>query len=445
MFDKIIKNIQAAVSKFKIDDFEVNLDVNDTTSFNIEQRDLTLSSEVGVASLGLRLIKKGKLTYASTTVFDPQTIERVIESALSNLVPTALKGFAVIPAGLSRDTADPELLALVGNPRALERLLSDMVKSTWDEGKGRFERLNGGGSVYTGESWVFTSRSSEPAYNRQTAFNVNVDLDSRDFDFITSLKLPDARDVGSLGARLAKALPKKSMKPSDIGVKGQTVDVILHPMCLQGLFGLLVAEQIYATSKLQALSKYRAGQMLASPAVTIADDATHPELYSSSPTDDEGTPSRRIPLFEKGIFTSFLYDAETAVLDNASSTGSGMRRPVLSEESNEAPVRPSLRSLVMEPGSSKLPEMIRSVKKGILLKYLLGLHTADRVTGAFANTAYVSYVIENGKIVATTEPGTWAIRGNALELLKNVEEISTERLNLGSGLLPWVKTRLDVG
>lgn len=445
MFEGIRKTIEKIAARHKVDDFEILLSRGDSTSFDIEQRDLTISSEVGIATLGLRLMKRGKLTYASSTAFDESSLEHVISAALTNLQPTALEGFVSIPAGLSWDRADKRVTELVVKPKALRDLLASMVATTWERGKGRFERLNGGGGVSAGEGWVWTAKSSEPAYSQGTAFQVNVNLDSRDFEFLVGRKLPKVSQIENLGVKVARRLPKKILKPADIGLKGKHADVILHPMCLSGIFSTLVAEHIYASNKLSGLSRYKSGEKLASVSVTIYDDATHPDLLSSAPTDHEGTPSVKIPVFQKGIFTSFLYDAETAVLDKSRSTGSGMRRPVLAEDTFEAPVRPTLRALLMEPGKVKLKDMITSVKKGVFLKFLLGLHTADKVTGAFANTAFVSYVIENGKFVATCEPGTWAMRGNALELLKNITAISSERMNLGSALLPWVKTRLYVG
>ncbi|MCK4334343.1 TldD/PmbA family protein [candidate division WOR-3 bacterium] len=445
MFSEIRKTLEKLSAKHKIDDFEIVLSRGDNTSFNIEQRDLTISSEVGIATMGLRLMKQGKLTYASTTVFDESSLEHVISAALANLEPTALKGFALIPEGLSSDRADAEIVNLVARPKVLRDLLSSTVRNTWEKGKGCFERLNGNGSVFHGESWVYTAHSSQPAYQRLTAFSAYIDLDSRDFEFLVGRKLPRIQKIENLGVEVAKRLPKKSLKPADVGAKGGLIDVIIHPMCLQGIFNTLVAEQIYASNKLAGLSRYKVGEKLASTKVTIYDDATHPDLLSSAPTDNEGVPSRRNVLFDKGVFKTFLYDAETAALDKKKSTGSGMRRPVLAEDTHEAPVRPALRSLVMEPGKVKVKDMVKGIKKGLLLKYLLGLHTADRVTGAFSNTAYVSYVISNGKMVATAEPGTWAMRGNALELLKNITAISAERFNMGTALLPWVKTRLAVG
>lgn len=445
MFSDIRKSIEKIAVKYKIDDFEIALSRGDETSFDIEQRDLTISSEVGVAAMGMRLMKRGKLTYASTTVFDEASLEHVIEAALTNLQPTALKGFAVIPEGLSADMADPNVAELVAKPKALRDLLDRTVKATWDKGKGKFERLNGGGSVSSEKNWMFTGHSSEPAYHRSTSFFAHIDLDSRDFEFLVGRKLPRASKIENLGVTVARRLPKKSVKPADIDVKGKELDAIIHPMCLQGIFTTLVAEHIYASNKLAGLSKYRVGRELAASNITVYDDATHPELLSTAPTDNEGVVSQLNVIFDKGVFKTFLYDLETAVLDKKHSTGSGMRRPVLAEEVHEAPVRPTLRGLVMEPGKVKLADMITSVKKGVFLKFLLGLHTADKVTGAFANTAFMSYVIENGKLTATCEPGTWAIRGNALELLKNITAISAERFNMGGALLPWVKTRLSVG
>ncbi len=444
MFDDIKRTIDKIAAKYKIDDYELLLTTGNNTSFNIEQHDLTLSSEVEVSSLAMRLIKNGKLTYASSTVFDEAALDRIIQASLTNLQPTDLVRFAVIPAGLKQDFVDKKLADLLSKPKELRDLLASMAAETFKVGKGKFERLNGGGGVSIGESWVYTAGSPEPAYSRQSAFSVSASLDSRDFEYIVSKKMPRDSAILGLGVKVAKRLPAKNLKPSDLGVKGKSIDVILHPNCFSGLFNQLIAEHIYATNKLSGLSRFKLDEKLASPKLTIYDDATHPELLSSAPTDNEGVVSQKVELFKKGVFKSFLYDAETALVDRHNPTGNGMRRPVLAEDTNEAPIRPSLRSLLMEPGKIKLKDMIKGIKKGVLLKFLLGLHTADKVSGSFANTALMSYVIENGKLVATAEPGTWAMQGNALQMLKNISAVSSERLNMGSALLPWLKTRLQV-
>ncbi|MBN2380313.1 TldD/PmbA family protein [candidate division WOR-3 bacterium] len=445
MFDEVRKRVEKAAAAYKVDDFEMLLSRGDVTSFDIEQRDITISSVVSNASLGLRLLKRGKLTYGMTTSFDQASLDKVVEAALSNLQTTRVSGFAKIPSGMSCEYVDSEIVRLLDKPRKMRDILTEMVASTFDAGKGKFERLNGGCSLNVAEEWVFTSRSQEPAYSSGSAFVVSVNLDSRDFELLALRKLPSSSKITSIGVKVARRLKKKNLKPSDVGIGGKKIDVVIHPMCLQSLIKTVVAEHIYASNKLTGLSGYRPGEKLASSKVTIFDDATHPELFTTSPTDQEGTPSTCNVLFDRGVFKTFIYDRETALLDGVSSTGNGMRRPVLAEDNHEAPVRPTLRGLVMEPGKTKLTDMMTGIKKGILLKYLLGIHTADKVSGAFTNTAYMSYIIENGKLTATTEPGTWAIKGNALEMLKDITQVSSERLGLGSSLLPWVKTSLYVG
>lgn len=445
MFDEVRKTVAEIAARLRIDDFEIQLSRTDNTGFDIEQRDLTISAQVGITSLGLRLMKKGKITYAFSTEFDKPSLSHVIEVSLANLQPTKLPGFALIPTGLSWDRGDSKIAELVEKPKAFRDLLTTMVKTAWDKGKGKFERLNGGGGVSTGESWVWTAHSPEPAYSRSTAFSASVNLDSRDFEFLVARKLPAGFSIEGLGARVARRLPVKNVNPSDLGVKGKEIDVIVHPICLQSLFKNIISEHLYASNKLTGMSKYSVNNKIASSKVTIADDATHPDLLSAAPTDHEGVPSRRSVFVKKGIFNSFLYDRETAAMDKTDSTSSGMRRPVLAEDLYEAPVRPSLRALVMEPGTVKLTDMIKGIKKGVLLKMLLGIHTADKVSGSFSNTAFMSYVIRNGKLAAATEPGAWAMKGNALELLENITAISSERFLTGSALLPWVKTKLYVG
>ena len=58
---------------------------------------------------------------------------------------------------------------------------------------------------------------------------------------------------------------------------------------------------------------------------SLTDDATLSYRPGARPFDDEGVPSRRTPLIEKGTVRSFLYDLQTAGLAKVDSTGSAER------------------------------------------------------------------------------------------------------------------------
>ena len=65
------------------------------------------------------------------------------------------------------------------------------------------------------------------------------------------------------------------------------------------------------------------GQPVFDKKLNLYDDATVAFQPGSRPFDDEGIPSRRLPLIEAGVPINFLYDLKTAALAHTQSTGHG--------------------------------------------------------------------------------------------------------------------------
>ncbi|KPQ39231.1 MAG: PmbA protein [Phormidium sp. OSCR] len=63
------------------------------------------------------------------------------------------------------------------------------------------------------------------------------------------------------------------------------------------------------------------GTQVASPLLSVFNDALHEDNPTSSYFDGEGTPTRRVPLIEAGVLTGFLHSAGTAKRMNAQPTG----------------------------------------------------------------------------------------------------------------------------
>ncbi len=63
------------------------------------------------------------------------------------------------------------------------------------------------------------------------------------------------------------------------------------------------------------------GTQIASPLLSVADDALHPENIGLETFDAEGTPTRRVKLVEQGILASFIHSAGTAKRMNTQPTG----------------------------------------------------------------------------------------------------------------------------
>ena len=63
------------------------------------------------------------------------------------------------------------------------------------------------------------------------------------------------------------------------------------------------------------------GTQIASPLLSVYDDALHPENVGGETFDEEGTPTRRLPVITEGVLTNFLHSAGTAKRLNAQPTG----------------------------------------------------------------------------------------------------------------------------
>ncbi|MGK7929011.1 MAG: TldD/PmbA family protein [Spirulina sp.] len=63
------------------------------------------------------------------------------------------------------------------------------------------------------------------------------------------------------------------------------------------------------------------GEAIASPLLSVCDDALHPDNVAAETFDGEGTPTRRTPLITEGILAGFLHSAGTAKRMDAQPTG----------------------------------------------------------------------------------------------------------------------------
>ena len=92
-------------------------------------------------------------------------------------------------------------------------------------------------------------------------------------------------------------------------------------------------------------------------------------------------------------------------------------------------------SYCVDAGDKSLSEIISSVKRGLLLNRFSG--GAPAINGDFTGVAKNSFLIENGRVKdAVSET---MVSGNLATLLKNITMISSERVNDGEEILPWVK------
>lgn len=165
--------------------------------------------------------------------------------------------------------------------------------------------------------------SSQPVILERTSFSAFAEVNSQDFDFVASRKLPDLEIVSSLAATTAKNLPGAETTPEAEGIRGKSVPVVLDPIFTEEMLRRLIAEHLYASTVQEGMSCYRLNEPIMSPLITLSDDATTPYGETAFPVDDEGTPTQKNIIIENGILKMFLYDRTTATRDQVHSTGNG--------------------------------------------------------------------------------------------------------------------------
>ena len=170
----------------------------------------------------------------------------------------------------------------------------------------------------------------------------------------------------------------------------------------------------------------RMGQRVASELCTVIDDGTISHRRGSLNVDDEGHPTRRNVLIEKGVLTGYLQDKLSSRLMKSSSTGSGRR------ESYAHIPMPRMTNTFMLAGESDPGDIIRSVPKGLYCANFGG-GQVDITSGNFVFSASESYLIEDGKLTRPVRNAT--LIGNGPEALKYVSMVGNDlRLDEGIGI-----------
>jgi PmbA protein len=143
---------------------------------------------------------------------------------------------------------------------------------------------------------------------------------------------------------------------------------------------------------------------------------------ASRPFDDEGVASRRIPLIEKGVVRTFMYDLQTAGIAGTSSTGSANR-----SLTTQPGISPS--SIFISDGDTTFAEMVKGVTEGLVVEELMGAGQGNVMGGDFSGNVLLGYKIENGEIVGRVKDTI--VAGNVHKALSNVLAIGSEARWIG--------------
>jgi TldD protein len=252
----------------------------------------------------------------------------------------------------------------------------------------------------------------------------------RGFEFFTEARIDElSRDV----ARRTLILFDAASPPAG------EYPVVLAP----GLSGILLHEAIghgmEADFNRKGISVFadRIGSRVAPEQVTILDDGTNPFERGTLNIDDEGKPTERTVLVEKGILRSYMHDHVSAAHYGLAGTGNGRR------ESYRFPPVPRMRNTYMVNGPSTAEEIIRSVPKGLYAETFAN-GQVNIGSGDFSFYLKNGYLIEDGKLGRPIKDAN--LIGFGPDVLAKIERVGNDlALYSGAGYCGKDGQRVPVG
>lgn len=393
---------------------------------------MKLAEECG---LGVRVLVEGKVGFAFTSDLRGETVEKTVKEAMANAANTSADKYRNFPGPFPQyprlDIYDSRIGSTgveekINMARVMEeeaRAFSPKVKviesASYQDGETEVVIYNSLGvslsyrAAYCG---VYIALVAGEGDDNQTGF---------DLDYNLHYSKLDPRSVGRNAAR--RAVRMLGAKP----VTSQQVPVILDPYVAAGFLGILGPSLTgEAVQKGRSLFAGKVGRQVASEKVNIVDDGTLAGGIGSSPFDGEGYPTSRTILIQSGTLQGYLHNIYTAAKDGVSSTGNGTRG------SFKSTPEVGTTNFFIEPGSVAPEDMIKDIQNGFYVTEVMGLHTANPISGDFSLGA-AGIWIENGSFTRPVK-GV-AMAGNIVELLKNVEEAGNDLRFFGGRGAPTLR------
>jgi len=164
------------------------------------------------------------------------------------------------------------------------------------------------------------------------------------------------------------------------------------------------------------------GEKLFDKRITILTDLVSKDSVYRKAIDDEGTPTGKLTLIDKGVLKSFYHTRDTASQCGHSPTGHACRMRY------SAMPMPSIDGMVLAPGKDDTQDM--KSQSDIWVDDLMGAMMSNPYSGIISGNISMGYIMENGKRRARIKDAVLSI--NVFDAFKNnIIAISKETARYG--------------
>ena len=390
-----------------------------SSSFRCQTKKLETDffQKADISGIAVRLVKNGKIGFSFSSNLDAKSLAQTIETAdaiadvtiedsdYGFIQPTDSK---VESSGLFHpEINEMKELDKIGIARIIEesafaydKKVTSIRSSGYSDVELDVEIRNSHGLRIQGKSglasiWIElmaqTGDEQEMCYWRYQSRN------PRDLDPVRLAQIASDRAIKRLGGERISSTKCPVL-----------IENVVVASFLETLANSFLAESHF---KKTASPRITIGADVFSPLVNIFDSGLDADGAYAFPFDGEGTPARRTAVVGSGRINSFLSDSYYGRKMKAPITGNCRRSGF------DSPPFNGITNLFIQKGNLEIGDLMKELNSGIMITEVMGLHTANPITGDFSVGAS-GFLISGGQIVHPVKG--IAIAGNMLDLFKRV-------------------------
>jgi PmbA protein len=420
-------------------DAECTLAEGQEFSAQVRMRELETLKDAGSRRVGLRVLLGRRVGSAHTSDLSSDGVRQMVESALAIAAISTEDPYADLPdpSDLGSLPGDLELYSDdihgIDTPARIQAALdTEEAALSYDP---RITNSEGASfSAHSGQRVFANSRGFLGSY-RTSSCSLSAtpvarkgDAMERDFWYSSARSHSKLDSPAAVGRRAAERTVRRLGARK---VPTQKVPVIFDSVTARSLIGNIFeaveGDSIYRKASILA---GKLGERVASENVTVIDDGGLPGLFGTSPFDDEGVPSGRTVVIDRGVLKSYLLNSYTARKLGMRTTGNAARGITGNAGVGHG-------NFYLQKGERSPEEIVRGIRQGLYVTELIG-HGVNIVTGDYSRGA-AGLWIENGEFAYPVSEIT--IAANLQQMLLDVEAAGSDLEFRGSVASPTLLIR----
>lgn len=420
--NEAVNKTMKLLSEAKLEKYQVISNKSKNTEMVVERGEISLLRTTTDVNLQITAVNKNKKARINTNKTDDSAIEEAIKNVQELLETSEVdEAYDISPFQETKqfESGDKE-----PSKEDMYNLITRFIEAV----KLEYPKLNISESSLTFNFAEVNLVNSNGVKYLQTKgiYSFYVVFTAKDGNKVSSMNFAsfsmgslekDLLDTATLRTLIKENIEQLKTKPINEKFVG---DVLITPDYLGELIDAFAAIGLSDGSIISETSvlKDSIGETIASSKLTIHSNPRSKHICDGYSITADGFEARDLTILENGVLKSHLlglYGAKKTGRERAENSGG---------------------AYIVDAGDISYNDIIKKVKKGILLARFSGGSPSSN--GDVSGVAKNSYYIEDGKVQYPISETM--IAGNIYDMFKNIKEISSEQVNFGKTIMPWILT-----